>query len=103
MKLVCQDSQDRANFASELDALKTRLPTQPVSTHTTALHASQHDYHNSFTNTPFKMEIFRFVGTDALGWIFKINYLFNFHSTQENFNCILLFRQPCTKLVSIDV
>lgn len=29
------------------------------------------------------MDIPRFDGNDALGWIFKINHFFNFHNTQE--------------------
>lgn len=30
------------------------------------------------------MEIFRFDGKDAFGWIFKINPLFNFYNTPED-------------------
>lgn len=42
-----------------------------------------YNQHQPFIKTPFKMNIPHFDGTDALGWIFKINHFFNFHNTQD--------------------
>jgi hypothetical protein len=36
-----------------------------------------------FANTSIKLDIPRFDGTEALGWIFKINQFFDFHRTPE--------------------
>jgi hypothetical protein len=36
---------------------------------------------HGFSNTTIKLEIPRFDGSDALGWIFKINQFFDFHQT----------------------
>ncbi|PNX64086.1 hypothetical protein L195_g053836, partial [Trifolium pratense] len=38
---------------------------------------------HGFVNTAIKLEIPRFDGSDALGWIFKINQFFEFHRTPE--------------------
>lgn len=40
-----------------------------------------HDQRFQYTRPPFKMEVPRFDGTDALSWIFKKFQFFNFHNT----------------------
>lgn len=59
-----------------------QIPTVSLP-NTSYIAPAHHQPQQSFIKTPFKMDIPRFDGTDALGWIFKIDHFFNFHNTQE--------------------
>lgn len=65
-----------ANLTAELHGLRTCIgpPGFPFQPHKIT----------PFLNTPIKLDIPRFDGTDPLGWIFKINQFFYFHSTPED-------------------
>jgi hypothetical protein len=69
--------QDLTAINTEIGHLQTRLPPNanppppPPPAH-------------GFSNTTIKLEIPRFDGSEALGWIFKINQFFDFHQTPED-------------------
>jgi hypothetical protein len=69
--------QDLTTINNEINQLRTRLgppgftpPDPPPAP--------------GFANTSIKLDIPRFDGTEALGWIFKINQFFDFHRTPED-------------------
>ncbi|KAK2407034.1 hypothetical protein QL285_042695 [Trifolium repens] len=66
---------DLTAITTEIGLLQNRIPTEalppPPPPH-------------GFANTSIKLEIPRFDGSEALGWIFKINQFFDFHRTPED-------------------
>jgi hypothetical protein len=63
---------DLTAINTEIGQLQTRLGPGGVTPPPTP---------HGFSNTTIKLEIPRFDGSDALGWIFKINQFFDFHQT----------------------
>jgi hypothetical protein len=68
--------QDLNTINTKLNQLRTRLG--PPGFIPTDLPHPQ-----GFANTSIKLDIPRFDGTEALGWIFKINQFFEFHRTPK--------------------
>jgi hypothetical protein len=68
--------QDLTAINTEITHLQTRLPPTGLPPPPPPVHG--------FAGTAIKLEIPRFDGADALGWIFKINQFFEFHRTPED-------------------
>jgi hypothetical protein len=68
--------QDLTAINTEIGHLQNRIPNATPPPPTPPPHG--------FSNTTIKLEIPRFDGSEALGWIFKINQFFDFHQTPED-------------------
>lgn len=83
-RLARQDWLERQDLSTRLANLEAKSNNRSVSNVPNQPSISlPHDSSRLSHKTPFKMEIPRFDGHDALGWIFKITLFFYFHNTPE--------------------